>query len=103
MQMKRKKDPVAALTPGQIILRAAIVSFLISLGTLAVLRLLRSRTPSGSINIAEPVKEPNTITPTPTTAAPAHFTEDIIVPGVTETGEQIMRQDAEHGGSPEGV
>jgi hypothetical protein len=34
---------------------------------------------------------------------PRHFSEDLIVPGVTQTGDQIARDDATQGWSPEGV
>lgn len=34
---------------------------------------------------------------------PHHFTEDLIVPGFTETGADVERQDDEDGRSPEGV
>lgn len=34
---------------------------------------------------------------------PRHFTEDIVVPGFTETGQDVERQDDTEGRSPEGV
>lgn len=110
--MRRKDDRLAKLTPRKIVLGAAIWSFLASCATLAVVRFLKSRRTGTSREevvrrMAEgtvsPIEHPNVLTGTPTTDAPPHFTEDIIVPGFTETGEQIMEQDAEHGRSPEGV
>jgi len=35
--------------------------------------------------------------------APSHFSEDLLVPGLTSTGPEIVRQDIEDGRSPEGV
>ncbi|MDQ2743636.1 MAG: hypothetical protein M3Z66_15275 [Chloroflexota bacterium] len=34
---------------------------------------------------------------------PHHFTEDVILPGFTETGQDVERQDDTEGRSPEGV
>jgi hypothetical protein len=42
----------------------------------------------------------NTVTPT---GVPDHFTEDLVVPGLTFTGAQIEDQDEKLGRSPEGV
>jgi hypothetical protein len=35
--------------------------------------------------------------------APHHFSEDLLIPGLTETGAEIASQDREEGRSPEGV
>jgi hypothetical protein len=34
---------------------------------------------------------------------PNHFTEELLVPGITYTGEEVAQQDREAGRSPEGV
>ncbi len=34
---------------------------------------------------------------------PRHFTEDLIIPGYTETGQQVSEQDDREGRSPEGA
>lgn len=36
-------------------------------------------------------------------ATPHHFSETLVVPGFTETGEEIAEQDAVFGQAPEGV
>jgi hypothetical protein len=128
--MRRKNDRLAAITPRQIILGAAIWSLLAACATLAVLWMMKSDNsapksddaaapprestvaqasppdaapPAAGLDSVSPVQQPDEVTPTPTAAAPPHFTENIIVPGLTETGEQIMRDDAQHGRSPEGA
>jgi hypothetical protein len=42
----------------------------------------------------------NTVAPA---EIPQHFSEDLVVPGFTETGAEIVKQDREEGRSPEGV
>lgn len=36
-------------------------------------------------------------------AVPHHFTEELVVPGLTQTGEQVLREDMRNGRSREGV
>lgn len=97
MKMKSRKDSRLALTPRRILIIAIIWSLLSTAATLAYLRM--SRAPD-----VQPVERPNEFPQAPVSETPPpHFTENIIVPGFTETGEQIMEQDAEQGWSPEGV
>jgi hypothetical protein len=39
----------------------------------------------------------------PEPGTPDHFTEELLVPGITFTGKEVAQQDAEVGRSPEGV
>ena len=41
--------------------------------------------------------------PSRATGTPNHFSEDLIVPGLTQTGDEIAEQDAKQGRSTEGV
>ena len=45
----------------------------------------------------------NPPTAVPFTTTPAHFTENMIVPGITQTGTEIAEEDAQLGHSEEGV
>jgi len=36
-------------------------------------------------------------------ATPEHFSEDLLLPGITHTGDQIRHEDSRAGRSPEGV
>ena len=95
---------------------AVLVSVATALG---VVFLLRRRTPSlhqpagEGENRSETAasggsrEEQDPIQPAVDTVAPAevphHFTETLLVPGYTFTGEQILEQDDADGRSPEGV
>jgi hypothetical protein len=50
---------------------------------------------SGEVQPAVEVEMPATV--------PHHFTEELIIPGFTETGADVEEQDAHNGRSPEGV
>lgn len=71
---------------------AFVASAVAAVATLVVLRRTILRRPDAA---AEAL--------TATDGVPHHFSENLIIPGFTATGEQIADQDAEEGRSPEGV
>jgi hypothetical protein len=97
-----KRQEAAVVHPLRIILLGIVVSASASLAILLLLRRLgllpgRSNDPTAqlpaqpAVNTAAPAQKPD------------HFTEDLLVPGLTHTGTEIAQQDIEDGRSPEGV
>jgi hypothetical protein len=41
--------------------------------------------------------------PAQSSDVPSHFSEDLIIPGLTHTGQEILEQDLQQGRSPDGV
>jgi len=50
----------------------------------------------------DPAAQPAVDTSAPV-SAPRHFSEDVVLPGKTETGEDVVREDDEEGRSSAGV
>jgi len=80
---------------------------IVSIATYLVMRLLLS--PIGEHQPAEsgesgsePPIQPG-IDPEMPAHVPHHFTEDLVIPGFTETGQDVERDDDTKGRSPEGV
>jgi hypothetical protein len=84
---------------------AAIIAS--SLTALTVIFLLRWRRQTQAEKRDELQVEQVPIQPAVNTSAPAqvpnHFTENVLVPGITHTGPEIAQQDDSEGRSPEGV
>lgn len=88
-----------------------LVSAIVSLGVIFTMRFLTgSQRPSsdtdewsnGSARGTPPPVQPAVGIEMPATV-PHHFTEDVVIPGFTETGQDIELQDDTDGRSPEGV
>jgi hypothetical protein len=95
----------------QIAVLGILVSAVVSLGVIFTLRFLTGgrRRPSdgeewsnGSTQGTPPPIQPAIGIEMPATI-PQHFTEDVVIPGFTETGQDIELQDDIDGRSPEGV
>lgn len=95
----------------QIAALGVLVSAIVSLGVIFTLRFLTGRQPgasatrewsNGSTRGTPPPLQPAIGIEMPATV-PAHFTEDVVIPGFTETGQEIELQDDIDGRSPEGV
>jgi hypothetical protein len=86
---------LARLNGYQVAGLAFAASAVAAIATLVILRrtILRRPEPAAPSLWEHPVDGP----------PPKHFSENLIIPGFTETGEQISRHDAEEGHSSEGV
>jgi hypothetical protein len=95
-----KVDRLSALSALQIAALAIAGSTIAAVTTLIGLRrlgMVRRRT-SENFENAQPsvqVRMPPTV--------PNHFSEEVVIPGVTYTGADVLRQDELEGRSPEGV
>jgi hypothetical protein len=97
---QEKVDRLAALNGFQLAALALLASSAAALGVLFALRRLgivgaRPIPPEAATQPAVP-HEGSDVTPT-------HFSETLIVPGVTFTGGEVAEQDLTDGRSPEGV
>lgn len=101
-----KTDRLTKLGPFHLAAGAMVFSLLISLMVMAATWLLTragsAPQTEGSSTETPSVVQPELETPI-STEPPSHFTEEIIVPGFTQTGAQIAEEDATRGSSPEGV
>ena len=92
---------LANLKPYQIVGLAILLS---TAAALTVAFLLGRRSPQ---ELPDSTIEQMAPQPAVGTAAPPdvphHFSEDLVVPGFTETGAEISHDDETEGGSPEGV
>lgn len=95
----QKVDRLAGLTALQIAALALGGSTIAAVVTLIGLRrigLVRARSDANPApRAAGPVM--------PAVAVPRHFSEDVVVPGITSTGADVRKQDERDGRSPEGV
>jgi hypothetical protein len=97
-----KVDRLSALSALQIAALAIAASTIAALATLIGLRRL------GVVKI-QSNQNPDDVQPQPavpvvtSTTVPRHFSEDVVIPGMTYTGADIQRQDDRTGRSPEGV
>lgn len=95
---------------------AFIISAMVSIGVLYAVRKSKQMTANGAAHASFAAASNGNLAGTPVTPpiqpavtaqmaahVPDHFSEELIVPGFTETGQDIERQDEEHGRSPEGV
>ena len=94
------KDRLGDLKGYQIAGLALLASTLAALGVVFVLR--RSGILSGPPLPPEMATQP-AVPHSTDEGTPNHFTEELLVPGLTYTGEEIAEQDREIGRSPEGV
>jgi hypothetical protein len=113
--MDRKEiDQLSRLSPLQLVLLAIGASALAAVAMLFMIGIKRrSGSPRGPGSdrhaAAEPdlYKEEVPVQPAVDTVMqadiPDHFTEDLIVPGFTETGAEIQKDDETLGRSPEGA
>jgi hypothetical protein len=120
-----KRDEVAQnLRSGRLLGLGALVSLLVSVLVLVIMRPwsrgaamagehTENDPPLGSVGAGNgqvraggpqrvPDPQPAVDTSMPT-KVPDHFTEDVILPGFTETGQDVERDDETEGRSPEGV
>ena len=97
---REKTDRLGELNGYQIAALAILASTLAALGVLYALRRI-------GILGAPPVPPEFATQPAvphgQEERTPDHFTEELLVPGITHTGEEIAEQDRENGRSPEGV
>jgi hypothetical protein len=99
---KEKVDRLSDLSALQIALLAMAASTVAAVATLLGLRrlgIVRRRSNAHEVGVpAQPA------VPVTTGASfPNHFSEDIVVPGLTHTGADVQAQDERDGRSPEGV
>jgi hypothetical protein len=113
-----ERNQVSRLSPYQSLVLAVIMSMLTALAVLFALR-LRDHTavsepaaPPPAPDTNEPPAAPamapaDAAQPAVSTASqtevPNHFSEDLIVPGFTHTGPEIVEQDIREGARPDGV
>ncbi|HZU13725.1 MAG TPA: hypothetical protein VFB58_12870 [Chloroflexota bacterium] len=109
MDTKDVTDSLSKMSATEIAGGAIGFSLLAALSTMGVLH-LRQRL--GRARTAAPSPLPGAGTPSPVepmgdavmaAEVPHHFSEGLVVPGFTETGADIERQDDRYGRSPEGV
>jgi hypothetical protein len=97
-----KVDRLSALSALQIAVLAIVGSTVAAVATLIGLRRL------GLVG-NRPDDESDAVQPQPavgdrmSAGIPRHFSEDVVIPGVTYTGVDIRKQDERAGRSPEGV
>ena len=106
-------DRLGRLNRYQIAALAFITSAVAAVAVLlAIRRFLFTQTPESSVAPAADRRAEDTFSDsmeqpdTPEamgTAIPHHFSEDLIVPGLTKTGPEILQDDDQDGRSPEGV
>lgn len=107
------ESPTPKLQVSAATLAAAVLSTLTAVLTLGIIFLVRWVTSPGERTLrpgsdsrqhspGSPAPQPDVNTVMPA-QVPTHFTENVIVPGFTETGADIEEQDDRLGRSPEGV
>jgi hypothetical protein len=99
---KEKVDRLSGLSAVEIALLAMVGSTIAAVATsLGLRRLGITRGKPGTSQVETP---PQPAVPVITkTTVPAHFSEDVVVPGLTYTGADVRAQDERDGRSPEGV
>jgi len=102
-----EQESLTTPKPLQMVGLAALAIFTSAAVAIAVLYAVRSRQRSASGSAAQLEVETIPVQPGVNTSAPVdaptHFSEDVIVPGFTETGTQVLEDDNALGRSPEGV
>lgn len=102
----RKVDRLGELNPLQIAGLAVLSSAIVAGTVTALVRRFfhHGAHPDETADdgLLVPTSQPATAEPLPADV-PQHFTEALIVPGITESGAEISEQDANDGRSPEGV
>lgn len=86
----------------QIAALAMLVSTAAALVVVTFVRRFASRLGTGGENSGRAMMQPG-VGLAPDTGTPRHFSENLIVPGVTESAAEISAQDARQGRSPEGA
>lgn len=112
----QQRGGLARLSSLQIALLAVMMSTIMAVGVLIAVRMLMGGNPApeGLSTAGEaPAGAPDgntafdsvqpAVDTEMTVEIPHHFTEDLIVPGLTETGQDVLRDDDTLGRSPEGV
>jgi hypothetical protein len=97
---REETDRLGDLNAYQIAGLALVASTLAALG---VVFLLRRSGILGSPALPPNFDKQPAVPHSPETGTPHHFSEELLVPGITYTGEEVAQQDAEVGRSPEGV
>lgn len=93
------EESLANLKPYQIVGLAVILSAAAALAVAFLLRRGRSRDESPAARVPpQPAVSTNS-----EPGVPQHFTEDLVVPGFTETGAEVSQEDETDGRSPEGA
>ena len=83
---------------------AVLTSALTAIGVLFMLRWRRSKRPYGGDRVeVERIPTQPAVDTSMSVQAPQHFTEEMVVPGRTYTGAEIVQQDEEAGRSAEGA
>jgi len=94
---------LSALKAYQIAAIAALTSTLAAVSVLFVVRESVKRWAARILRDGAASRPPGYVTPASPATTADHFTETLLIPGITESGSQIARRDAEEGRSPEGV
>jgi hypothetical protein len=98
------REQLAELNAIQIAALTVLASTVAAVGVFMVVRRRgrrdEQRTEEGRLSQIPIQPAVNTVAPA---EIPQHFSEDLVVPGFTETGAEIVKQDREEGRSPEGV
>lgn len=99
-QDRRRLEGLGGLNAYQIAGLAIAVSSVVAAAVLLAVRRLigRDQGAEPELSIGQPPIGPET-----SAEMPHHFSEELIVPGFTETGSEISEQDATDGHAPEGV
>jgi hypothetical protein len=102
--MRMNREQLAELNAVQIAGLTLLASTAVAVGVFVIFR-RRSRSGERQEDDSKASQAP--IQPAVNTVAPAevpqHFSEDLLVPGFTESGVEIAEQDRAEGRSPEGV
>lgn len=101
---KEKVDRFSGLSALQIALLAMLGSTVAAIATLIGLRrigIVGSRAEADSTAATTPPQPAVPVNTAP--SLPTHFSEDIVLPGLTFTGAEVSAQDERDGRSPEGV
>lgn len=97
MNNRREPRPGAAVA----LLAGALFRAAITAGIVVAARLAASHRSNDDGNASVPIQP--AIDPQMPSQVPHHFTENLLVPGFTETGQQVEEEDDTQGRSPEGV
>jgi hypothetical protein len=99
---EKKVDRLSGLGALQIAVLAIVGSTIAAVTTSMALRRIGMVHGRSGANRAAVQPQPAVPVTTKTTV-PTHFTEDIVLPGITYTGADVQEQDERSGRSPEGV
>jgi hypothetical protein len=98
---EEKTDRLARLNAYQIAALALVSSSVVAVAVLLLFRRSKLSQPAVAPEAEIPI-QPAISTSAPVDI-PTHFSEDLLIPGLTHTGAEIAEQDREEGRSTEGV